>query len=106
MTAPSLSQPWVLIRNGKAPPALACITRERWEGTFYGELMVVEMNQTRGVLEYRKRREDGVIVNSYGSEILHVFPAKPGPYDVADARRALRRKQQAATSAHERAVAP
>jgi hypothetical protein len=90
-----LSQPWVLIRNGKAPPALACITRERWSETFYGELWVVGMNQTSGVLEYRKRREHGIIINSYGSEVLHVFPSKPGPYDVAEARRALRHKQLA-----------
>jgi hypothetical protein len=99
MTAPSLSQPWVLIRNGKAPPILARITRERWEEmgstngmSFYGELMVVELDQIFGRLEWRKRREHEVIINSYGSEILHVFPGKPGPIDVADARRALRRK--------------
>jgi hypothetical protein len=105
-TAPSLSQPWVLIRNGKAPPILARITRERWDETFYGELMVVELDQIFGRLEWRKRREDEVIINSYGSEILHVFPDKPGPIDVAEARRALRRKQQAATSAPEEGVVP
>ena len=26
MTTPSLSQPWVLIRSGKGPPALAYLT--------------------------------------------------------------------------------
>ena len=43
------------------------------------------MNQTMGRLA-AKRRDDGIIINSYGSEILHVFPGKPGPYDVAEAR--------------------
>jgi hypothetical protein len=92
MTAPSLDTPWVLIRNGKAPPALARITRERWGESFYGELMVVEMNQTSGVLEYRKRRDYGIIINNYENEILHVFPCAPSAAWVAEARRALRRK--------------
>jgi hypothetical protein len=92
MTTPSLSQPWVLISNGKAPPALARITRERWGETFYGELVVVEMDQIFGRLQWRKRRADEIIINNYGSEILHVFPSKPGPYEVRDARRALRRR--------------
>ena len=58
MTTPSLAQPWVLIRYGDAAPALAYLTTERWAGCFYGDLMVVEMNQTRGVPEYRKRYEN------------------------------------------------
>jgi hypothetical protein len=92
MTTPSLAQPWVLISNGKAPPALTRITRERWGKTFYGELMVAEMNQIIGQLEWRKRREYEIIINNYGSEILHVFPGAPSPHHVAEARRALRRK--------------
>ena len=92
MISPSLSQPWVLVRYGDAPPALACLTVEKWPGNFEGDLMVVEMNQTMGVPEYRKRYE-GYPISS--SAILHVFPDAPSPSWVAEARRALRRKQRA-----------
>jgi hypothetical protein len=91
MTTASLAQPWVLIRNGKAAPALARITRERWGETFYGELMTPDKDRN-GMLVWRKRREDEIIINSYGSEILHVFPCAPGPAYVAEVRQALRRK--------------
>ena len=89
----SLARPWVLISNGKAPPALARITRERWGDSFYGELMVAEMNQTLGAPQWRKLREYEIIVNNYGREILHVFGGAPGPAQVAEARRALRKRQ-------------
>lgn len=92
MTTPSLAQPWVLIRYGDAAPALAYLTTERWAGCFYGDLMVVEMNQTRGVPEYRKRYENYPIASS---AILHVFPCAPSPSWVAEARRALRRMKVA-----------
>jgi hypothetical protein len=83
----------VLIRYGDAPPALARLTVERWPGCFYGDLMVAKMNQTRGVPEWRKRYEGYLIDNS---TILHVFPCAPSPHHVAEARRALRRKEGSA----------
>jgi hypothetical protein len=89
IAAPSLSQPWVLIRYGDAPPALACLTTEKWAGNFIGDLMVVEINRTTGLHEWRKRYADYPIAASI---ILHVFPCAPSPYHVAEARRALRRK--------------
>jgi hypothetical protein len=92
MTAPSLSQPWVLIPYGKAPPALAYLTgeRETFSGPgFFCDLMVVEINSCTGLHECRKRREYGTTVHA--RDILHVFPGKPSPYHVAEARRALRR---------------
>jgi hypothetical protein len=95
MTTASLSQPWVLIRYGKAPPALARITRERWGESFYGELMVAETNPSTGQYERRKRRDYEIIINNCENEILHVFPCAPSPYHVAEARRALRHKQRA-----------
>jgi hypothetical protein len=91
----------VLIRYGDAPPALACLTVERWPGCFLGDLMVVEMNQTRGVPEYRKRYEDYSIASS---AILHVFPCAPSPHHVAEARRALRRKQRSVLPAQQRSL--
>jgi hypothetical protein len=92
MTTPSLSQPWVLIRNGKAPPALACLTRERTLicGTgFLCDLMVAETNPTTGQHEWRKRSAYEIAITDY--DILHVFPCAPSPSWVAEARRALRR---------------
>jgi hypothetical protein len=89
MTTPSLSQPWVLMRNGKAPPAVAYLTRERWAGSFYGDLMVVEINSTTGLHEWRKRREYEILIHAH--DILQVFPSRPSPSWVAEARRALRR---------------
>jgi hypothetical protein len=91
MATSSLSQPWVLIRYGDAPPALAYLTTQRWAGSFFGDLMVVEINQTTGLPEWRKRYEDRPITNS---DILHVFPCAPSLHHVAEARRALRREQR------------
>ena len=94
MTAPSLAQPWVLIDNGKAPPALAYLTRRSLSDKgFVCDLMVVEMDQIRGTLQWRKRFEysERMITDD---DILHIFPSKPGPNRVAEVRRALRRKQQ------------
>jgi hypothetical protein len=84
----SLARPWVLIRNGKAPPALARITRERWAETFYGELVVATTNPTTGRHEWRARYDYERIITPY--DILHVFTHAPSPYWVAEARRALR----------------
>jgi hypothetical protein len=53
--------------------------------------MVVEMNQTKGTAQYRKRYEGYPIADR---DILHVFPCAPAPHHVAEARRALRRKQR------------
>ena len=92
MITPSLSQPWVLIRNGKAPPALACLTRERvtFGGPgFFCDLMVAETNSTTGRHEWRKRREYEIPIHDH--DILHVFSCAPSPFWVAEARRALRR---------------
>jgi hypothetical protein len=94
--APSLAQPWVLIRWGKAAPALAHIIRER--ETFSGksfacDVMVAEMNQTRGIPQWRKRLDYALNVADH--DILHVFPFAPTPYHVAEARRAFRREQRA-----------
>ena len=89
MTTPSLSQPWVLIRHGKAPPALACLTRERWPGAFICNLMVAETSSTTGRHEWRKRREYEIPIQDH--DILHVFSCAPSPFWVAEARRALRR---------------
>ena len=88
---PSLSQPWVLIRYGDAPPALARLTIERWPGCFYGDLMVAETNRTIGLHQWRKRYDEYPIA---ASAVLHVFPGAPSPYDVAEARRALRRRKE------------
>jgi hypothetical protein len=91
MTIPTTSEPkWVLVRIRDASPALARLTGEKWPGSYIGSLMVVEMNQTRGVWEYRVRRPDYPISTS---SIVHVFPCAPSPAWVAEARRALRRKQ-------------
>ena len=92
MTTPSLSQPWVLICHGKAPPALACLTRERWPGAFICNLMVAETSSTTGRHEWRKRLAYETAITDY--DILHVFPCAPSPHHVAEARRALRREQQ------------
>jgi hypothetical protein len=94
MTAPSLSQPWVLIRNGKAPPALACLTREFGSG-FVCDLMVVETNPNTGQHEWRKRSAYEIAITDY--DILHVFPYRPSPSWVVEARRALRRKADETT---------
>ena len=66
----------MLVRYGDAPPALAYLIREKWVGNFIGDLMVVEMNQTRDVPEYRKRYENYPIASS---AILHVFPCAAPP---------------------------
>jgi hypothetical protein len=81
----------VLIRYGDASPALACLTIERWPGSFIGDLMVAETNRSTGRHEWRKRYADYPIAAS--RDILHVFPCAPTPHHVAEARRALRRKQ-------------
>jgi hypothetical protein len=94
MTIPSLSQPWVLIRNGKAPPALAYLTHERTLGPgFRCDLMVAEINSNTGVPVWRKQRLSERAITDY--DILYVFPGKPNRYDVAEARLRLRRKQRA-----------
>jgi hypothetical protein len=54
--------------------------------------MVAEMNSTTGVPQWRKRLAYEIAVADH--DILHVFRGKPNRYDVAEARRALRRKQQ------------
>jgi hypothetical protein len=79
---------WALVPYGDAPPALAYVTAEKWPGNFIGDLMVVEMNQTKGVLQWRKRYVDYPI-----SRLLHVFPGAPSPHHVTEARRALRRQE-------------
>ena len=57
MIPPSLGSSWVLIRNGKAPPALAQLTRERVTpaASFFCDLMVAETNSNTGQHEWRKR---------------------------------------------------
>jgi hypothetical protein len=50
--------------------------------------MVAEMNQTKGVPQWRKRYVDYPI-----SRLLHVFPGAPSPHQVAEARRALREQR-------------
>ena len=92
ITGPSLSQPWVLIRYGDAPPALACLTRQRELGGFACDVMVTEISSTTGMPVWRKRLAYEITVSDY--DIVHVFPGKPNRYDVAEARRALRRKQR------------
>jgi hypothetical protein len=91
MIAPSLSQPWVLIRYGPSP-ALACLTRERGLGGFVCDLMVAEINSTTGMPVWRKRLAYEIAILDY--DILYVFPGRPNRYDVAEARRVLRRKQR------------
>jgi hypothetical protein len=49
--------------------------------------MVVELNSTTGLLEWRKRFAGRPISCS---DVLHVFPGTPSRYAVAEARRALR----------------
>jgi hypothetical protein len=89
MTTPSLSQPWVLIRFGKAPPALACLIRPNTAETgFVCDVMVTEMNSTTGMPQWRKRLADPISVTY--DDILYVFRGKPNRFDVAEARRALR----------------
>jgi hypothetical protein len=102
MTPPSLSHPWVLIRYGDAPPALACLTSERWAGSFYGDLMVAETNRNTGLHEWRKRYDEDRPIAA--SEILHVFPCAPSPHHVAEARRALRRKRCSVLPAQQRSL--
>jgi hypothetical protein len=93
MTTPSLSQPWVLIRNGKAPPALAYLTHERTLGPgFRCDLMVAKTNSNTGLHEWRKQRLSERAITDY--DILHVFPGATSPNTVAEARRALRREQR------------
>jgi hypothetical protein len=95
MIHPSLGSSWVLIRNGKAPPALAHLTRERvlLSGAgFFCDLMVAETNSTTGRHEWRKRSEYEQPITDY--DILFVFPCEPSPSWVAEARRELRRQQQ------------
>jgi hypothetical protein len=88
---PSLSRPWVLVRFGKAPPALAYLTYQTHIGTsFVCDVIVAELNSTTGLHNWRKRFTDRSIS---ASDVLHVFPGAPSPYDVTKARRALRRKQ-------------
>jgi hypothetical protein len=92
MTTPSLSQPWVLISFGKAPPALAYLVRERIIGTgFVCNVMVAETNSTTGLHKWRKRLAYEIAITNH--DILHVFPHPPSPYHVVEARRALRRKE-------------
>jgi hypothetical protein len=89
MTTPSLSQPWVLIRFGKSPPALAYLTYQTHIGTsFTCDVMVAEINSTTGLHQWRKRFADRHIG---GSDVLHVFTHAPSRHAVAEARRALRR---------------
>jgi hypothetical protein len=95
MIPPSLGSSWVLIRNGKAPPALAHLTRERvtFSGPgFFCDLMVAETSSTTGRHEWRKRREYEIPIHAH--DILFVFPCAPSPSWVAEARRELRRQQQ------------
>jgi hypothetical protein len=90
MTTPSLDKPWVLIRNGKAPPALAYLTGERMLGPgFRCDLMVAEVSSVTGQHEWRKQRISERAITDY--DILHVFPGAPSPAWVTEARRALRR---------------
>jgi hypothetical protein len=81
---------WVLIRYGDAPPALACLTAERWPGNFTGDLMAAETNSNTGQHEWRKRSEYAIC----DTDILFVFPCAPSPSWVAEARRELQRQQQ------------
>jgi hypothetical protein len=91
MTTPSLTQPWVLISNGKAPPALARITQERLLGSgFFCDLMIAEIN-SYGVPTWRKRFEHSERAIT-AHDVLFVFPFAPDPAYVAEARRALRRR--------------
>ena len=92
MTTPSLSRPWVLVRYGDAPPALACLTVEWRPGCFYGDLMVADTDRN-GMLKWRKRYEQYLIDTS---TILHVFPFPYAPslHHVREARRALRRNPE------------
>jgi hypothetical protein len=61
-------------------------------GNFFGcDVMTVTTNQSTGLHEWHKRQECRVVSND---EILQVFPRKPGPYAVTEARRALRHKQR------------
>jgi hypothetical protein len=53
--------------------------------------MVAEMNQTRGIPQWRKRLD--YALNVAGHDILHVFQGVPSPHHVTEARRALRRQE-------------
>jgi hypothetical protein len=92
MIPPSLGSSWVLIRNGKARPALAQLTRKRAPGSFFCNLMVAETNSNTGQHEWRKRSKYEHAISD--SDIVYVFPFKPSPSWVAEARRGSRREQQ------------
>ena len=90
--SPSLGSSWVLIRNGKAPhrtrPAIA---KDASPAAFLRP-MVAETNSTTGQHEWRKRSKYEHPIHDH--DIVYVFPCKPSPSWVAEARRGSRRQQQ------------